>query len=187
MMHGAASIVEIENVQPTSSAETTSAAITVEFLMAKNSGDQSSRGIVAGRTHSEAPSGHFQKGDQRTGHFMEYKKSSGPFKGVSQNINEIRSKASENGDTVISVGEPLPKLTHHRILSNRLVQIVFQSGESRTVDLAPVLSSRKLFAPLVSDDTLFHQVAVNEDGNALEWPGGIELSAIWISQLPDVA
>lgn len=155
--------------------------------MAKNSWDQSSRGVASGRTHSEASTRHFQKRDVLTGRYLEGKQSPGPLKGVGLNITGAKESAPASGDQMISVGEPLPKLIHHRILSNRLIQITFKSGESRTVDLAPVFSSRKLYAPLVSDDTLFRQLAVNEDGNALEWPGGIELSALWISQLPAVA
>ncbi len=53
-------------------------------IMAKNTGDNYRKGAVTGRTQFERPDGHFQKRDERTGHFMEVKTSSGPFKGVAK-------------------------------------------------------------------------------------------------------
>jgi hypothetical protein len=50
--------------------------------MAKNTGDNFRRGAVTGRTQFERPDGHYQKRDERTGHFMEVKQTDGKFKGV---------------------------------------------------------------------------------------------------------
>lgn len=50
--------------------------------MAKNTGDGYRNGAVTGRTQFERSDGHFQKRDERTGHFMEVKQTDGKFKGV---------------------------------------------------------------------------------------------------------
>ncbi len=50
--------------------------------MAKNTGDGFRRGSVTGRTQFQRDDGLYQKRDERTGHFMEVKQSSGKFKGV---------------------------------------------------------------------------------------------------------
>ena len=51
--------------------------------MAKNTGKGFRRGAVTGRTQFERPDGHFQKRNERTGHFMEVK-DEGSFKGVAK-------------------------------------------------------------------------------------------------------
>ena len=50
--------------------------------MAKNTGDDYRKGSVTGRTQFLRDDGHYQKRDERTGHFMEVKQSDGKFKGV---------------------------------------------------------------------------------------------------------
>jgi hypothetical protein len=52
--------------------------------MAKNTGNGHRRGSVTGRTQHQRPNGDWQKRDERTGHFMEVKQTSGPFKGVAK-------------------------------------------------------------------------------------------------------
>jgi hypothetical protein len=51
------------------------------------------------------------------------------------------------------------------------------------VDVAPAFANLRIFKRLRTDDELFRRLAVNEDGNALEWPDGAELSAVWIERL----
>ena len=89
-------------------------------------------------------------------------------------------------DELLSVGVSLPRIIRAEPLQRRLIRVEFKTGESRIVDLAPVLESRRIFIPLRKDDSLFAQLSVNEDGNALEWPGEIEISAVWIYRLPGV-
>jgi hypothetical protein len=50
--------------------------------MAKNTGNGFRRGAVTARTQFERPDGLFQKRNERTGHFMEVKQTTGKFKGV---------------------------------------------------------------------------------------------------------
>lgn len=52
--------------------------------MATNTGNGHRRGAVTGRTQFQHNNGHYQKRDERTGHFMEYKSTDGPFKGVAK-------------------------------------------------------------------------------------------------------
>lgn len=89
-------------------------------------------------------------------------------------------------DEIIAVGRPLVRIASAEVSGGRRVRVVWRNGEDTTVDLAPVLQSRRLFIPLRNDDTLFATMHVNEDGNALEWDGGIELTAVWIARLPPV-
>lgn len=52
--------------------------------MAKNTGNDFRRGSVTGRTQFQRPDGMYQKRNERSGHFMEVKQSSGAFKGVAK-------------------------------------------------------------------------------------------------------
>ena len=53
------------------------------------------------------------------------------------------------------------------------------------VDLEPVLKARYVYAPLLVDDALFATMRINDDGNALRFANGLEISAMWIERLPD--
>lgn len=87
-------------------------------------------------------------------------------------------------DDVISVGRPLLRIAAVEALEARQVRIKWQSGKSDVLDLTPALASHRAFIKLRDDDALFHTIHVNEDGNALEWDNGLELSAEWIERLP---
>ncbi len=89
-------------------------------------------------------------------------------------------------DDIISVGRPLPRLASVDVVTVHTIRIRFTSGVTRLVDLGPVLRSRAVFKTIHDDEQLFRQVAVNADGNALEWPDGAELSAVWLAELPAV-
>lgn len=52
--------------------------------MAKNTGDGFRRGSVKGRTQFQSKDGHWVKRDEPTGHILEHKSSSGPYKGVAK-------------------------------------------------------------------------------------------------------
>jgi len=82
-----------------------------------------------------------------------------------------------------SSDEALPRLEHVRPLDGRRVLVVWKGGKQQTVDVSPALLSKRVFIRLRTDDELFRQMRVNEYGNAVEWPDGAELSAIWIERL----
>ena len=89
-------------------------------------------------------------------------------------------------DDVISFGHSLPRLATAMIIDGRRVRVTWRDGNSVIVDLGPVLLSHRHFIPLRDNDDLFQTLRVNEEGTALEWDEGIELSALWISRLPEV-
>src|SRR6186713_150931 len=80
---------------------------------------------------------------------------------------------------VISVGEPLPRIAGAVPLDGRKVKIMWRSGETSVVDLAPALASRRIYIPLRDNDELFKTLRVSEYGNAIEWDGGLDFSAVW--------
>jgi len=86
-------------------------------------------------------------------------------------------------DEFIGVGAPLPRIASARPGSGRRVHVLWRGGTEELIDLTPAMASHRHFIPLREDDALFQQLAVSELGDALEWPGGIELSAVWIEEL----
>jgi hypothetical protein len=79
--------------------------------------------------------------------------------------------------------EILPRIDAAEALEDRKVAVVWRDGTSQVVDISPALASRRLFLRLRTDDELFRTLRVNEDGNAIEWDDGAELTAIWIERL----
>jgi len=90
-------------------------------------------------------------------------------------------------DDRISVGRALPRIDGVERIAGRTIKIDWRDGTSDIKDLGPALLSHRHFIPLRADDALFASMRPNEDGNALEWDGGIELSAEWIERLPPAA
>lgn len=85
-----------------------------------------------------------------------------------------------NGDEAEA---PLPRIETAEPLDGRKVHVTWRDGTSQVVDVAPALTSRRVFLRLRTDDELFQTLRVNEDGNAIEWDDGAELTAIWIERL----
>jgi hypothetical protein len=78
---------------------------------------------------------------------------------------------------------PLPRIEAAEALDGRDVRITWRDGASQVVDVSPALASRRIFLRLRTDDDLFRTLRVNDDGNAIEWDDGAELTAIWIERL----
>ena len=78
---------------------------------------------------------------------------------------------------------PLPRLESAVALDERNVAVVWRGGHSQVIDVSPALASRRIFLQLRTDDELFRTLRVNEDGNAIEWDDGAELTAIWLERL----
>jgi hypothetical protein len=68
-------------------------------------------------------------------------------------------------------------------LAGRSVAVTWASGDEQVIDISAALASRRIFMRLRTDDALFATLRVNEDGNAIEWDDGAELSAIWLERL----
>lgn len=88
-------------------------------------------------------------------------------------------------DDLIRVGSVLPRLRSASADGGFRVRIVWRDGREQNVNLAPAIFSHRHFIPLRDGTAQFHLMSVNEDGTAIEWPGGIELSAEWIERLPE--
>jgi hypothetical protein len=90
---------------------------------------------------------------------------------------------AEDNDEMIVVGKPLPRISAAALVRDRIVNVTWETGETEEIDLRPALASHRLFTRLRTDDALFRTMRVNDDGNALEWEDGAELSAVWIEEL----
>ena len=103
---------------------------------------------------------------------------------------DVSSERINHGQryTIISVGKPMPTIAAAYAGADRLAHVVLRYPEGvveKIVDLAPVLASRYVYAALIKDDALFATLRISEDGNALEFANGLEISALWIERLPD--
>ena len=78
---------------------------------------------------------------------------------------------------------PLPRIAKAAPLDGRRVAVTWRGGGSDVIDVTPALSSKRIFMRLRTDDELFLTLKVNEDGNAIEWADGAELTAIWLERL----
>lgn len=91
-------------------------------------------------------------------------------------------------DETISAGRPLPRIALAEPLDKRNVRVLWRgSVEPVVIDTAPAFTSLKIFAAVRTDDALFGTVRVNEDGTALEWADGAELSAMWLEELAEAS
>jgi len=61
-----------------------------------------------------------------------------------------------------------------RVLGERRVEITLTNGETRQLDLAPLLVG-PIFDAIREDDCLFAQVAVDPEFGSLVWPSGADL------------
>ena len=61
-----------------------------------------------------------------------------------------------------------------RVLGARRVELALTKGESKVVDLAPLLAG-PAFDSIREDDDLFRRVRVDEEFGALVWPTGADL------------
>lgn len=89
--------------------------------------------------------------------------------------------------TVEDEDDVLPRIESAKPLEGRNVEVTWRGGTTQIIDVRPALASRRLFLRLRADDELFNTLKVNEDGNAIEWDDGAELTAIWIERLAPTA
>lgn len=101
-------------------------------------------------------------------------------------MSGIASTADD--DDIMVVGKPLPRIASAEPLDLRNVRIKWRgSDRSIVVDTSPAFVSLKIFAGVKVNDELFATLKVNEDGTALEWADGAELSAMWLEELADAS
>jgi hypothetical protein len=95
-------------------------------------------------------------------------------------------------DTMIRVGTPLPRVAGVRPAGGLAITVTWASGSragrSDTVDLTPVISTLRFYAPLRQDAALFGSVSVDEEGAALVWDDGrIDMAATTVERLAEDA
>lgn len=71
--------------------------------------------------------------------------------------------------------EPIVDVTGVRVLSRYVVELTFETGEVRVIDLEPLLDG-PVFEPLLEDYDLFKQVRVDPEGGTIVWPDGADIS-----------
>lgn len=89
-------------------------------------------------------------------------------------------------DDIVQVGAPLLRIAEAVPLDGRKLRITWTTGEIVTVDIAPVLHSRRIYIRLRQDDALFRSLRVSEYGDAIEWSDELDLSAVWLARLPSI-
>ena len=81
--------------------------------------------------------------------------------------------------------DDIPWLASFEPLERRSARLLWRDGRSVVLDLLPALSSRRVFADVLANDDTFQRGTVDqaEHGNCIHWPGGADLSALWIERL----
>lgn len=98
----------------------------------------------------------------------------------------MNGNVSTRNDDVVSVGEPLPRLSRAVPLDGRKVRVTFDDGRTKVVDLAPILESRRFYIPLRDDDELFRSFRISDYRDAIEWSDDLDFSAVWLDKLPSI-
>jgi hypothetical protein len=71
--------------------------------------------------------------------------------------------------------EPMNDVTAVRVLSRYVVELTFESGDVRVLDLEPLLDG-PVFEPLKADYDLFRQLRVDDEAGTMVWPNGADIS-----------
>lgn len=66
-------------------------------------------------------------------------------------------------------------VTAARVLARYVVELTFETGETKVIDLEPLLRG-PIFAPLVDDYALFRQLRVDPEAGTIVWPNGADIS-----------
>jgi hypothetical protein len=66
-------------------------------------------------------------------------------------------------------------VTAARVLVRYVVELTFETGETRVIDLEPLLQG-PVFQPLVDDYALFKQLRVDPEAGTVVWPNGADIS-----------
>jgi hypothetical protein len=69
-----------------------------------------------------------------------------------------------------------PLITAVQAVNATKLMLTWSSGESFAADLGTIINQYAAFAPL-TDPAIFSQVALEEWGHGLDWPGGLDMGA----------
>ncbi|MGQ0777667.1 MAG: DUF2442 domain-containing protein [Pseudonocardiales bacterium] len=71
--------------------------------------------------------------------------------------------------------ELIVDVTGVRVLSRYILELTFDTGEVKVLDVEPLLNG-PIFAELRRDYALFRQVRVDDEAGTVVWPNGADLS-----------
>jgi len=71
--------------------------------------------------------------------------------------------------------DPIVDVADVRVLARYIVELTFETGEVKVIDLEPLLRGT-VFEPLIQDYGLFTQVSVDPEGGTIVWPNGADIS-----------
>ena len=66
-------------------------------------------------------------------------------------------------------------VTAARVLARYVVELTFETGETKVIDLEPLLRG-PVFQPLVDDYALFTRLRVDPEAGTIVWPNGADVS-----------
>lgn len=86
----------------------------------------------------------------------------------------------------INVGPPMPQILKVAAKDKLCLEVTWKDGQRRgrtdIVDLSPLVKSFKFYKPLLKAPA-FATARLDDDGHAVVWDGGIDMSAISIERL----
>ena len=66
-------------------------------------------------------------------------------------------------------------VTAARVLARYVVELTFETGETKVIDLEPLLRG-PVFEPLLDDYALFKRLRVDPEAGTIVWPNGADVS-----------
>jgi hypothetical protein len=70
---------------------------------------------------------------------------------------------------------PLVDVTAARVLGRYVVELDFDDGTTRVIDLEPMLWG-EMFEPIMADYEVFRMMSVDPDAGTIVWPNGADIS-----------
>lgn len=71
--------------------------------------------------------------------------------------------------------EPLIDIVGVRVLARYILELTFETGEVKVLDVEPLLEG-PIFEPPIRDYGLFKQVRVDDEAGTIVWPNGADIS-----------
>lgn len=75
----------------------------------------------------------------------------------------------------MSTIEPIIDVVDVTVLGRYVLELQFEDGSNRVIDLEPILEG-PMYAALLADYDLFRQVRVDADAGTVVWPNGADIS-----------
>ena len=81
----------------------------------------------------------------------------------------------------------LVDVTDVRVLSRYVLELTFDTGETRVIDVEGWLTG-PMFEPLLADYSMFTAVRVDPDAGTIVWPNGADLSpsGLYVASKPAI-